>query len=263
MASNNTAGSSARNPHVAALAKEPGSKRSVFNLLPERAAFGHNLRSTLAAQYWSVPMVTAAVPDGCLPNSAAEPSPLPLMHYPGTVRSQLIVATQSIKVPGYPGLPGLPAYCEADGGVVSGSGNNTSASAQRQPECVRRMLAVPVVQRASAGSSCSIRLLAHHFASQKDAAAAERWCRRGNPSRTHRLSHAPGAGARMHACMRFSTAAAQCMGCLKTTLHAHACTRVSGAGPRPAAHGRDDLVGHADRPAQGAAPAEAALRAGE
>lgn len=94
-------------------------KRTVLTLLPERMAFGHSVRSGLAAQYWGVPVVTASVPDGLLPGGPSEPAPLPLTLYTGTIRPQLILAAQAVKVPGLPSLPGLPSYCAEQGGLVS------------------------------------------------------------------------------------------------------------------------------------------------
>ncbi|KAG2494117.1 hypothetical protein HYH03_007755 [Edaphochlamys debaryana] len=79
---------------------------------------GHQIRSTIPAQYWGTSVASASAADGALASSISDPAPLPLLAGSGLSRPHLVLATQALKLPGKPGLPGLPSLCQGQGGVV-------------------------------------------------------------------------------------------------------------------------------------------------
>ncbi|GFR49454.1 hypothetical protein Agub_g11514 [Astrephomene gubernaculifera] len=89
-----------------------------LNLVPEKAMLGHQIRSTVAAQYWGPSVASTSAPDGSGAMSISDPSPLPLLVGSGLSRPHLILATQALKLPGQPSPPGLPSFCGSQGGMV-------------------------------------------------------------------------------------------------------------------------------------------------
>lgn len=96
-------------------------------VVPEKAAMGHNIRSTVPAQYWGAHVASATAPDGAVFTAVADPAPLPLLSGSGLSRPHLVLATQAVSLPGRPSLPGLPSLCQEQGGAVS-SGAGTGGA---------------------------------------------------------------------------------------------------------------------------------------